>query len=52
VGETLRTWCASYLQCIDCGNMWTERLPLEERNETTGTEHPRRRRSDGPEMGA
>lgn len=51
VSETLRTYCASYLRCDECANMWTLRLPgspppLPSDMPEDEAPVPRRRRSD------
>jgi uncharacterized Zn finger protein len=43
---TLRTWCATYLRCGDCGDMWTVRHHAEAEDQHDETMHPRRRHTD------
>ena len=44
--QTFRTWCATYLRCADCGNMWTLRHHAEAEEHDDEAVHPRRRRTD------
>ena len=43
---TFRTWCATYLRCGDCGDMWTMRHHAEAEEKDDEAMHPRRRHTD------
>ena len=45
VVETLRTWCATYLRCDDCDDMWTVRHAADTDDHDEAV-HPRRRHTD------
>ncbi len=47
IDQTFRTWCATYLRCGDCGNMWTLRHHAEAEEQHDEAMHPRRRHTDG-----
>jgi Zn ribbon nucleic-acid-binding protein len=46
IDQTFRTWCATYLRCGDCGNMWTMRHHAEAEEPHDEALHPRRRHTD------
>ena len=46
IDQTFRTWCATYLRCGDCGNMWTWRHHAEAEERHDEALHPRRRHTD------
>jgi uncharacterized Zn finger protein len=46
IDQTFRTWCATYLRCGDCGNMWTLRHHAEAEKAHDEALHPRRRHTD------
>jgi hypothetical protein len=47
IDQTFRTWCATYLRCGDCGDMWTLRHHAEAEEQHDEAVHPRRRHTDG-----
>jgi Zn ribbon nucleic-acid-binding protein len=46
IDQTFRTWCATYLRCGDCGNMWTLRHHADGEEPHDKVLHPHRRHTD------